>query len=59
MDTDSFIIEIIGENFHDMMLENKEFFGLKYYPKGSKYYCDGNKNVPGKMKDECAGIKIK
>ena len=39
MDTDSFIIEVIGENFDDIMLENKEHFDLSNFSKDSKYYC--------------------
>ena len=58
MDTDSFIMKIIGENFDDIMLEMKEFFDLSNYPKGSKYYCGENKKVPGKMKDEYGGKDI-
>ena len=38
MDTDSFITEIIGENF-DIMLENKEYFDLSNFSKDSKYLC--------------------
>ena len=55
MGTDSFIIEVIGENFDDIMLENKEFFDLSNFPKNSKYHTDDNKKVPGKMKDEYGG----
>ena len=52
MDTDSFIIVIIDENFDDIMLQNKEQFDLSNFSKDSKYYCVDNKKVPGKMKDE-------
>ena len=52
MDTDSFIIENIGENVDDIMLKNKEYFDLSNFSKDSKYYCVDNKKVPGKMKDE-------
>ena len=38
MDTESFIIEVIGENFDDIMLENKEYFDLSNFPKNSKYH---------------------
>ena len=38
MDTDSFITEIIDENF-DTMLENKEYFDLSNFFKDSKYLC--------------------
>ena len=52
MYTDSFIIEVKGENFDDIMLENKEFFDLSNFSKNSKYHCDENKKVPEKMEDE-------
>ena len=34
----------------------KELFDLSNFPKSSKYYCDENKNIVGKMKDEY-GVK--
>ena len=37
------------------MYRNKEFFNLSHFPKDSQYYCDDNKKVPGKMKDQYAG----
>ena len=55
MDTDRFIIEVIGENFDEIMLENKEYFDLSNFSKDGKYYCSDNKKVPGKMKDEYGG----
>ena len=58
MDTDSFIIELIEENFDDIMLENKEFFDLSNFSKNSKYRTNDNKKVPGKMKYEYGGIVI-
>ena len=51
MDTDSFIIEVVGESFGDIMLENKELFDLSNFSKNRKYYCGENKKVPGKMTD--------
>ena len=54
-DTDSFIFEIIGKYLPEIMYRKKEFFDLSHFPKDSKYYCDDNKNVPGKMKDKYAG----
>ena len=54
-DTDSFIYEIIGENFYEIMHKHKDFFDLSNYPKNSKYFCNDNKKVPGKMKDEYPG----
>ena len=56
-DTDSFIYEI-GENFYEIMNKHKEFFDLSNQPKDSKYYCNDNKKVPGKMKDEYGGTHI-
>ena len=58
MDTHSFIIEVIGENFDGIMLENKEYFNLSNFPKNRKYHTDENKKVPGEMKDECGGTPI-
>ena len=58
MNTDSFIIEVIGKNFDDIILENKEYFDLSNSPKNSKYHTDDNKKVPGKMKDEYGGKVI-
>ena len=55
--TDSFIYEI-GENFYEIMNKHKEFFDLSNQPKDSKYYCNDNKKVPGKMKDEYGGTPI-
>ena len=37
------------------MLNHKEHFDLSNFPKNSKYFCNSNKKVPGKMKDEYAG----
>ena len=48
MDTDSFIIEGIGENFDDIIFENKEYFDLSNFSKNS----GDNKKVLGKIKDE-------
>ena len=56
-DTDSLCFET-EENFYEIMLNNKEFFDLSNFPKDSKYFCDDNKKVPGKMKDEYRGIAI-
>ena len=40
------------------MHQQKEWFDLNNQPKDSKYFCNDNKKVPGKMKDEYAGIPI-
>ena len=58
MDIDSFIFQVIGENFNDIMLDNKEYFDRSNFSKDSKYYNLANKKVPRKMKDEYAGTDI-
>ena len=40
------------------MYKYKELFDLSNFPKNSKYFCNDNKKVPGKMKDEYGGISI-
>ena len=50
-DTDSFIYEINGQNFYEIILKHKEHFDLSNFSKNSKYFCNDKKKVPGKMKD--------
>ena len=40
------------------MYKHKELFDLSNQPKDSKYFCNDNKKVPVKMKDEYAGIPV-
>ena len=40
------------------MYQNKDLFDLSNFPKDSKYFCNDNKKVPGKMKDEYGGTVI-
>ena len=40
------------------MLEHKELFDLSNFPKYSKYFCNDNLKVLGKMKYEYRGIAI-
>ena len=40
------------------MYQNKDLFDLSNFPKGSKYFCNDNEKVPGKMKDEYGGRVI-
>ena len=42
-DTDSFIYEITGQSFYEIMLKHKEHFDLSNFPKVSKYFCNNNK----------------
>ena len=46
-DTDSFIYEITGEDFCEIMLKHKEHFDLSNFSRDSKYSCNDNK-IPGK-----------
>ena len=54
IDTDGFIYET-SENFYAVMYQHKEIFDLSNQCKNSKYYCNENKKVLGKMKDEYGG----
>ena len=56
-DTDSLCIET-EEDFYEVMHEFKELFDLSNFSKNSKYFCNDNKKVPGKMKDEYGGTAI-
>ena len=55
--TNSFIYET-SENFYQIMYQHKEIFDLSNQRKDSKYYCNDNKKVLGKMKDEYGGRTI-
>ena len=37
------------------MHQSKDLYDLNNFPKDSKYFCNDNKKVPGKMKDEYGG----
>ena len=56
-DTDILCYEI-NEDFYEIMHQHKEFFDLVNQPKDSKYYCNDNKKVLGKMKDEYGGTHV-
>ena len=56
-DTDNLCIET-EEDFYGIMNEFRELFDLSNFPKDSKYFCNDNKKVPGKMKDEYGGIIV-
>ena len=40
-------------------MKNKEYFDLSNYSRNSKYFCNDNKKILGKMKDEYDGNVIK
>lgn len=54
-DTDSLILELRNhsESFAHFMKRNKKYFDLSNFPKDGLYYCEENKRVPGKFKNEC------
>ena len=56
-DTDNFVYEI-GEDFYEIIHKHKEMFDISNQPKNSKYDCNKNKKVAGKMKDEYGGTPI-
>ena len=58
-DTDSLCYETCDENPYENFHEHKEYFDLSNYSKDSKYFCNDNKKVLGKMKDEYGGDVIK
>ena len=57
-DTDSLVYEIKGCDIYEQCFKDTEFFDFSGYSKNSVYYCDTNKKVLGKMKDEYNGNKI-
>ena len=57
-DTDSLVYEIRGNNVYEQCFKDKHLFDFSGYRRDSIYYCDLNKKVLGKMKDEFGGIKI-
>ena len=58
-ENDSLVYEIRGGNIYEQCFRDKHLFDFSGYRKDSKYYCDINKKVLGKMKDEFNGVKIK
>ena len=57
-DTYSLVYEIKDGNIYDQCFKDKHLFDFSGYPKDSVYYCNLNKKVLGKMKDEFNGVKI-
>ena len=51
-ETDSACYEIHGKKRLKKIYKYKYLFDLSNHSKSSKYFCDENKKVPGKMKDE-------
>ena len=57
-DTGSLCYEIYGKKLHKKIYKYKEIFDLSNLPLSSKYYCNDNKKVLGKIKDEYGGKSI-
>ena len=57
-DADSLVYEIRLENIFEQCFKDKHLFDFSGYPKDSVYYCDLNKKVLGRMKDEFNGVKV-
>ena len=57
-DTDSLVYEIRGNNVYEQCFKDKHLLDFSGCRRDSIYYCDLNKKVLGKMKDEFGGIKI-
>ena len=57
-DTDSLVYKLKSNNICEQCFLDKEIFDFSGYDENSIYYCDTNKKVLGKMKDEFNGNKI-
>ena len=57
-DMDSLIYEIEAEDTYKDFWNDKDMFDNSDYPESSPYYCNVNKKIIGKFKDEACGIPI-
>ena len=57
-DTDSLTYEIEAEDVYKDFWNDKDTFDNSDYPESSQYYCNANKKIIGKFKDEACGIPI-
>ena len=57
-DTDSLTYEIEAEDVYKDFWNDKDMFDNSDYPESSPYYCNANKKIIGKFKDEARGILI-
>ena len=57
-DTDSLTYEIEAEDVYKDFWNDKDMFDNSNYPESSPYYCNANKKIIGKFKDEACGIPI-
>ena len=57
-DMDSLTYEIEAEDIYKDFWNDKDMFDNSDYPERSPYYCNVNKKIIGKFKDEACGIPI-
>ena len=57
-DTDNLLIEIETEDVYKDMAQNQTLYDTSDYPQDHTLYSSANKQVLGKLKDECAGRAI-
>ena len=57
-DTDSLTYEIEAEDIYRHFWDDKDMFDNNDYLESSPYYCNVNKKIIGKFKDEACGIPI-
>ena len=57
-DTDSLTYEIEAEDVYKDFWNDKDMLDNSDYPENSPYYCNANKKVIGKFKDEACGVLI-
>ena len=57
-DTDSLTYEIETEDVYKDFWNDKDTFNNSDYPENSLYYCNANKKIIGKFKDEACGVPI-
>ena len=57
-DTDSYLLEFLGENPDAELFKSKHLFDYSGYPKDSPFYDNSNNKVIGKFKDESNGVPI-
>ena len=57
-DTDSLTYEIEAKDVYKDFWNDKDMFNNSDYPENSPYYCNANKKVIDKFKDEACGVPI-
>ncbi|XP_046382219.1 uncharacterized protein LOC124166465 [Ischnura elegans] len=55
MDTDSYIVEVMSDDFYTDLVKDLSSYDTSNYPRDHPCYSANNAKVIGKMKDECGG----